>query len=84
MANLVSKLGDTTSHEVKPNFEGEKYYHWQHMRRNAEKAGTIDKLPRKPRKGLAEESFFEQVDRRVSRATFSLGISFDKDGKIIR
>lgn len=84
MANLVQKLGDTTSHEVKPNFEGEKFYHWQHMKKMAEQAGTIDKLPRKPRRGLAEESFFEQVDRHVSRVSFSPGIAFDENGRIIR
>lgn len=84
MANIVSKRGDITSKEVKPDFEGEKFYHWQHMKRNAEKAGTIDKLPRKPRKGLAEESFFSQVDRHISRVSFGVGISFDKNGRIIR
>ena len=84
MANLVQKLGDKTSKEVKPDFNGEKFYHWQHMKSCAEKAGTIDTLPRKPRRGLAEESFFKQVDTRVSRVSFGVGITFDENGKVVR
>lgn len=80
----IKELGDKTSKPVKPDFEGEKYYHWRHMRTMAEKAGTLHKLPRKPRRGLAEESFFGQVDRRVSRKSFSMGVSFGPDGRIIR
>ena len=82
--NHIQKLGDNTSREVRPDFEGERFYHWQHMRKCAEEAGTLHRLPHKPRKGLAEESFFEQVDRRISRQTFSMGASFDRDGKLIR
>jgi hypothetical protein len=84
MANHIQKLGDNTTKNVVPDFEGERFYHWQHMRTMAEKAGTLDRLPRKPRSGLAEKSFFEQVDRRISRQTYMLGVSFDKDGKVIR
>lgn len=84
MANVVQELGDKTSKPVKPDFEGEKFYHWQHMKRHAEKAGTLHRLPRKPRQGLAEQSFFDQVDRRLSRHSFVMGASFDKDGKLIR
>lgn len=84
MANLVQKLGDKTSKEVKPDFNTEKAYHWEHMRTMAEKAGTLHTLPCKPRRGLAEESFFSQVDRHVSRVSFGVGISFDKDGRIVR
>ncbi len=84
MTAHIQKLGDTTSREVKPNFHSEKFYHWQHMKRQAEKAGTLHTLPYKPRKGLAEESFFSQVDRHMSRRTFGTGISFDKEGNIIR
>ncbi len=83
MAEIIKEAGDKTSKTVKPDFEGERFYHWQHMKRMAEKAGTVDKLPRKPRKGLAEESFFEQVDRRMSRQTFTMGVTF-KDGRIVR
>ncbi len=83
MAVPIQKLGDTTSKPVKPDFEGERFYHWQHMKTMAEKAGTINNLPRKPRSGLTEESFFKQVDTRTSRVSFSVGVSF-KDGRIIR
>lgn len=82
--NIVQKLGDTTSHEVKPDFNSEKAYHWMHMRRQAEQAGTLDSFPYKPRKGLAEESFFKQVDVRMSRRSYGMGISFDENGRIIR
>jgi hypothetical protein len=84
MAIHIKEPGDKTSHEVKPNFESEKFYHWQHMKTCAEQAGTIDKLPRKPRKGLAEESFFRQVDTRMSRRSISMGVSFDKSGRLVR
>ncbi len=83
MVAIITEPGDKTSKSVKPDFEGEKFFHWQHMKTMAEKAGTLDKLPRKPRKGLAEESFFEQVDRRISRRGFSMGVSF-KDGRVVR
>jgi hypothetical protein len=83
MANHVQKLGDHTSKPVKPDFESEKAYHWMHLKREAEKAGVLHTLPRKPRRGLAEESFFSQVDRRMSRRSFAVGVSF-KDGKIVR
>lgn len=84
MAAIIKEPGDRTSRNVVPDFEGAKFHHWQHMRRMAEQAGTLDKLPRKPRQGLAEESFFDQVDRRISRRTFSAGISFDENGRIVR
>lgn len=84
MVAHVQKLGDNTTHEVKPNFESERAYHWMHMRDMAEQAGTLDTLPRKPRKGLAEESFFKQVDTRLSRRSFTMGVSFDENGRIIR
>lgn len=84
MTAHIQELGDKTSRPVKPDFESEKYHHWRHMRVMAEKAGTLHRLPRKPRKGLAEESFFEQVDRRISRKSFSMGASFDANGRIKR
>jgi hypothetical protein len=83
MIAQIEQLGDNTSRPVKPDFEGERFYHWQHMRGMAEKAGTLDRLPRKPRSGLAEESFFSQVDVRMSRVSFSFGVEI-RDGKIIR
>ena len=84
MSNWIQKLGDKTSKEVKPDFESEKAHHWIHMRKMAENAGTLNNLPYKPRKGQAEESFFEQVDRRCSRVSFSVNISFDENGNIVR
>lgn len=83
MTAHIEKLGDSTSRSTVPDFEGAKYHHWQHMKRMAEKAGTLHTLPRKPRKGLAEESFFGQVDRRMSRVSFGVGVEI-KDGRIIR
>lgn len=83
MAAFIKEPGDRTSKDVRPDFEGAKFYHWQHMKTMAEKAGTIDKLPRKPRRGLAEESFFEQVDRRISRRGFSMGVSIE-NGRVVR
>lgn len=80
---IITEPGDRTSRRVVPDFEGAKFHHWQHMRTMAEKAGTLDKLPRKPRKGLAEESFFEQVDRRMSRRGFSMGVSI-VNGRVVR
>lgn len=84
MTAHIQELGDRTSRAVKPDFEGAKFHHWRHMRSMAEQAGTLHTLPRKPRRGLAEESFFEQVDRRCSRRSFSMGASFDKSGRIIK
>lgn len=42
-----------------------------------------NRLPRKPRRTLAEQSFFGAVDRRLSRQAFTVNIQFDKDGKRI-
>jgi len=84
MTAHIEKLGDTTSKPVVPDFEGAKFHHWQYMLKGAEKAGTLDKFPRKPRSGLAETSFFRQVDVRMSRTSFGVGIAFDKNGRVIR
>jgi hypothetical protein len=83
-ATHIEKRGDITSRRVVPDFEGAKFHHWAHMKRGAESAGTLEKLPRKPRSGLAEESFFAQVDTRMSRRSFGVGVSFDANGRIIR
>jgi hypothetical protein len=80
----IKEPGDRTSRRVVPDFEGAKYHHWQHMKKAAEKAGTLDSLPRKPRSGLAETSFFSQVDRHTSRVSFGVGVAFDANGRIIR
>lgn len=87
MANVVQNLGDNTSKDVKPDFESGKGYYWMKQVREAEAARSRGEevwLPRKERKGLAENSFFDQVDRRLSRSTHSVNVTFDKDGKIVR
>jgi hypothetical protein len=85
MANSIEQLGDTTSHDTVPDFESAKGYYWMKQVYEIKKHGTpVKKWPRKPRKGLAEMSFFDQVDKRLSRSTFTVGTSFDKDGKIIK
>lgn len=80
----IKEPGDRTSRPVVPDFEGARFHHWQHMKRMATQAGTLDSLPYKPRKGLAETSFFSQVDRRTSRVSFGVGVAFDANGRIIR
>lgn len=87
MANVVQQLGDTTSKDVKPDFDGAKGYFWMkqaHAAGRASANGERVHLPRKERSGLAEQTFFEQVDRRLSRQSFCLGATFDKDGNIVR
>ncbi len=84
MATFITEPGDRTSRDVRPDFEGERAYHWMHMRRQAEKAGVLNTLPYKPRKGLAEQSFFDQVDRRMSRQSYTIGATFDESGRLVR
>ena len=85
--NIVQKLGDKTTHDTRPDYDSAKGYYWMkqaHAAKQAAANGEPVYLPRKPRKGLAEHSFFSQVDRRLSRQSFTVGASFDKDGKLIR
>lgn len=85
--NIVQKLGDKTTRDVRPDFDSAKGYYWMKQAKAARQAaanGERVHLPRKPRRGLAEQSYFGQVDRRLSRQSFTLGASFDKDGKLIR
>lgn len=85
MNYLTEGLGDSTSRTIKPDFDSEKGYHWMKQVKAIQQHGTpVKHWPKKPRKGLAENSFFDQVDRRLSRSSFSMGITFDSDGKIIR
>jgi len=84
VATYIKEPGDKTSREVRPDFNGAKAHHWMHLVKCAEKAGTLNMLPRKPRQGLAEQSFFEQVDRRLSRQSYIMGVSFDKSGRLVR
>lgn len=83
MAVHIEKLGDNTTRPTVPDFESERAYHWMHMRSQAEKAGTLDRLPRKPRQGLAEKSFFKQVDIRATRVSFQTSVTI-RGGRIIR
>lgn len=86
MANHVREPGDRTSHDVVPDFESGRGYYWMKQMKAAEAARMrgeyVPPAPYKRRRGLAEESFFEQVDRRLSRQNFTIGVTFDKEGKI--
>ena len=83
MTAIVQTLGDNTSRECKPDFNTGKGWAWEKMTKEAIQAGTVDRFPRKPRKGLAEESYWGAVDRHLSRRTFIMGVTF-KDGRIVR
>ncbi len=83
MANYVQQLGDSTSRDVRPDFDSAKGYYWMKQVRQAQINGATGNLPRKPRGSLAESSFFGQVDRRRSRQSFSPGIAFDASGRRI-
>lgn len=70
-----------------PDFDSAKGYYWMKQVKAAQKDNwrIPNCLPRKPRRTAKEHDFFAQVDRRLSRLTFSPGVSFDKEtGKIIR
>lgn len=84
MTNPVQKLGDKTSHSTVPDFEGGRGYYWMKQVYQARKNGATGNLPRKPRRTQAEKSFFAQVDRRLSRTTTTVNISFDENGRRIR
>ena len=79
------KQVDRTTKAVKPDFESGKGYYWMKQIRELEQFGTpLKKWPRKPPRNRAEASFKQQVNQRLSRRNFTVSISFDKDGKIIR
>jgi hypothetical protein len=65
-----------------PDFESGKGYYWMRATKEAMKTpGVRDSMPRKPRRTAIEQDFFKQVDKRLSRQSYSpCGISFDKDG----
>lgn len=87
MANVVSELGDQTSHDVRPDFNSGRGYYWMKQikeAREAEARGEKVHLPRKRRRGLAEESFFGQVDRRLSRKSFMVGVAFNEKGRLMQ
>ena len=82
LSNFVTELGDNTTHDVVPDFESAKGHYWMNAAKAAQAAGVP--LPRHERPGLAWGSFRRQVNERLSRQSTTVGISFDKDGKIIR
>lgn len=83
MSNYVHELGDNTTHDVKPDFESGRGYYWMKQTVQANNHGWGLTPPRKPRKNLAEHSFFEQVDRRLSRYSSVVNIRFDSQGRRI-
>lgn len=79
------KQVDHTTKEVRPDFESGRGYYWMKQIREVEQYGTpLKSWPRKPPKNKAEASFKKQVDQRLSRRAFTVSVSFDKDGKIVR
>lgn len=82
--NIVQELGDKTSHSTTPDFESGKGYYWMKQVKQAQVNGASGNLPRKPRRTLAEHSFFDAVDRRLSRQSFTVGIAFDENGKRVK
>ena len=86
MVNVVQKLGDDTSKPIKPDFDSGKGDTWMKMISESRQALGQEHnphLPYRPRKGLKEETFWGAVDRRLSRKSFTMGVSFDKEGRII-
>lgn len=76
---------DHTTKDTVPDFESARAYYWMKQTRELAEQGTpLKNWPRKPRKNKAEHSFWSQVDRRLSRRAFTVSISFDENGKIIR
>src|SRR5574337_294726 len=82
--NPIEELGDLTSHSTTPDFESGRGYYWMKQVTAARKYGTSIPLPYRKRKTLAERSFFEAVDRRLSRSSTIVNISFDENGKRVR
>jgi hypothetical protein len=86
-AAIVLNMGDATSREVKPDFDSGRGYYWMKAVRQAEANGAYDKLPRRPKPapGTAQASWDAQVRSRLARRNYGgFGISFDKNGKVIR
>jgi hypothetical protein len=68
-----------------PDFDSAKAFYWMHATKEAMKTpGAREKMPRKERKGLREVSYWGAVDRRLSRRSFTVNVTFDKDGKVIK
>lgn len=83
---MDKKTVDLTTKDTVPDFESGRAYYWMKQTRELMEQGTpLNNWPRKPRKNKAEHSFWNQVDRRLSRRAYTVSIAFDKEtGKIIR
>lgn len=69
---------------TQPDFDSAKAFYWMHATKEAMKTpGAREKMPRKERKGLKETSYWDAVDRRLSRQSYTVNVTFDKDGKVI-
>ena len=88
MAFHVREPGDKTSHDTVPDFESGRGYYWMKQMKAAEAARMrgeyVPPQPYKRRRGLAEESFFEACDRRLSRHNYTVGVTFDSEGRMKR
>lgn len=81
------KLGDQTSRDVKPDFNSARAEYWikQIKALNALPPDQRPKnWPRASRRTPAQQSFFGQVDRYMSRQSYTVSVSFGPDGRIIR
>lgn len=70
-----------------PDFETGRGYHWMKQTKAAIDAGTRDTMPHKPKdahRTLAQASFNDAVERRLTRRNFTMSFVFDKHGKILR
>ena len=87
-SNTDPSREDRTSHPVKPDFDSGKGYFWMkqmyNIRKAKERGEYVPDWPTKPRRGKAETSFFKQVDRQLSRSSFTISVKFDKDGRLIK
>ncbi len=66
-----------------PDFEGGKGYYWMKQTKEAIANGTRDELPHRPPANLAERSFKDAVERRLSRQNFTIGVNI-VNGRIVR
>ena len=72
---------------MKPDFESGKGYYWMKQMKALMAIPEHERpknWPRRPRSTPAEKDFFGQVDRRLGRQSFTVGVTFDKEGRIIK
>lgn len=88
MSNIIHGLGDNTSKDVKPDFDSGKGEYWMRqtvaLRKAIANKEEVSPFPYKRRKGLAEESFFRQVDKRINRSLHTVSVKFDSEGRLIK